>query len=255
MSEPTPDISVIVVNYNTRDLLAACLHSVTDCQAGTAAEVWVVDNASTDGSADMVAAAFPAVQLIRNAHNLGFAAANNQVMQQAHGDLILLLNSDAALQPGCLVQLQAAFAEYPTLGIAGPQLLNSDGTIQPSWGDFPTSATEFVFQSFLFKFWPVRFPYGRRIHVLQRPAYRRFQWADGVTGAAFMLRRKVLDQIGGLPQDTFLYAEDLEYCWRARQAGFGVAYCPSAGAYHVGQGSGRQDYGAWIENYTRGMLA
>src|SRR5262249_26354350 len=116
----------------------------------------------------------------------------------------------------------------------------------------PTS--EFLFQSFLYKLWPSRFPYGRRVHPLLRPAYRRFRWVDWVTGAALMLRRDVLDRIGALPTDVFMYGEDLEYCARAKRAGFRVAYVPAARARHHQQASSRLDYARWIENYTRATI-
>lgn len=243
-------VSVIVVSYNAQDLARACLASIP-----TGPELLVVDNASTDGCADMVAAEFPGARLMRNIENVGFARANNQALRQANGELVLLLNSDAELRPGCLAALQSAFATHPKLGIAGPRLLNPDGTWQPSWGDFPTPATEFLFQSYLYKIWPTRFPYDRHISLWLRRAYRVFQWVDWVTGAALMLRRQVYEAIGGLPEGTFMYGEDVEYCARARAAGFGVAYVPTASVCHRLQTSSRRDYARWIENYTQATLA
>ncbi|MGH2522048.1 MAG: glycosyltransferase family 2 protein [Anaerolineales bacterium] len=249
------DVSVIVVSYNTRELLAESLRSAFTAHDDLSVEIWVVDNASMDGSPEIVAAQFPDVRLIRNPQNTGFAAANNQALRAASGRFLMLLNSDAALLPGCLAVLRAAFVEHEGLGICGPCLLNPDGSLQPSWGDFPTPKVEFLFQSFLYKLWPTRFPYGRRVHVLLRPAYRRFQWVDWVTGAALMLRREVFEKIGGLPADVFMYGEDLEYCARARQAGFRVAYVPAARARHHQQKSSRRDFARWIEKYTRATLA
>jgi N-acetylglucosaminyl-diphospho-decaprenol L-rhamnosyltransferase len=249
------DLSIVIVNYNTRDLLVHCLRSVFVTLDVMSAEVWVVDNASTDGSSEMVVASFPKVRLIRNAHNVGFAAANNQALCQTEGRFLFLLNSDATLLPNSLLILRETLVKQESLGICGPCLLNPDGSIQPSWGDFPTPTTEFLFQSFLFKLWPCRFPYGRRIHFLLRPTYQRFQWVDWVTGAAFMLRREVFDQVGGLPEGNFMYGEDLEYCVRARQAGFKVAYVPTAKVYHHLQVSSRRDYSRWIENYSRATLS
>jgi GT2 family glycosyltransferase len=249
------DVSAIVVSYNTCDLLAESLRSASAAHDDLSVEIWVVDNASTDGSPEMVAAQFPGVHLIRNSQNVGFARANNQALRAASGQFLMLLNSDAALLPGCLAALRAAFLQHAALGICGPCLLNPDGSLQPSWGDFPTPKAEFLFQSFLYKFWPGRFPYGRRVHPLLRPAYRRFRWVDWVTGAALMLRREVFEKIGGLPDDVFMYGEDLEYCARALQAGFRVAYVPTARARHHQQTSSRRDYARWIENYTRATLA
>jgi N-acetylglucosaminyl-diphospho-decaprenol L-rhamnosyltransferase len=248
------DVSVIVVSYNTRELLAGCLRSVLATHSALSIEALVVDNASADGSPEMVAAQFPEVHLLRNPHNVGFAHANNQALRVASGEFLLLLNSDAALLPGCLAALRAAFAAHEALGICGPSLLNPDGSLQPSWGDFPTPRSEFLFQSFLYKLWPGRFPYGRHVHVLLRPAYRRFRWVDWVTGAALILRRDVLAKVGDLPTDVFMYGEDLEYCARAKRAGFRVAYVPTARARHHQRASSRRDHARWIENYTRATL-
>lgn len=251
----TFDLTVIIISYNTRDLLGGCVRSILQADYAHSREILVVDNASSDGSADMVAGQFPAVQLIRNEQNRGFAAANNQALRLAGGRLLFLLNSDARVVDDCCEQLRAAFAADEGLGIAGPRLLNPDGSLQPSWGSFPNPLREFLFQSFLFKVWPSGFPYGQRVHPLQRAAYQRFQQVDWVTGAAFMLRRELYDSLGGLPEDTFMYAEDLEYCWRAQQAGFHVAYCPAAQVTHQSHASAHRDYRRWIVNYTEALLA
>lgn len=244
------NVSVIVVAYNARDLVRACLASIP-----ADSELIVVDNASTDGCADMITAEFPRASLIRNVENVGFARANNQALRRANGELILLLNSDAELNADCLAALEAAFAAHRELGVAGPRLLNPDGKWQSSWGDFPTAVTEFLFQSYLYKIWPTRFPYSRHVSLWLRRAYSTFQWVEWVTGAALMLRRQVYNVIGGLPEETFMYGEDMEYCALARAAGFGVAYVPTASVWHRLQKSSRQDYARWIENYTLATLA
>lgn len=247
-----PGLSIVLVSFETRDLLEASLRAVA-AEGGGSVETWVVDNASTDGSADMVAEAFPSVRLLRHDRNVGFAAGNNAALRHVTGDLILLLNSDAVLLPGSLDALREVFAREPSVGICGPRLLNPDGSLQPSWGRRPTPVTELLFQSFLYKVWPCRFPYGRRPHPLLRPAYARFRRVDWVSGAALMLRRSVLERIGGLPEDTFMYGEDLEYCLRAAEAGFEVAYEPRALVRHHVAGS-RRDHAGWIEAYTRATL-
>jgi GT2 family glycosyltransferase len=248
------DLSVIVVSYNTKGLLTECLRSVFAAEPLGRLEVLVVDNASSDHSAAMVDRDFPAVRLIRNDHNRGFAGANNQALQVAQAGLILLLNSDAAVLPDAFTQLQHAFAEHSTMAVAGLRLLNSDGSLQPSWGSFPNPVDEFLFQTFLYKVWPTHFPYGRQVHPWQRAAYRQFRWVDWVTGAALVFRRSVYERVGGLPEEGGMYGEDLEFCWRAKAAGFRVAYCPEARAYHRLQGSGGGDFARWIENYSRATL-
>jgi GT2 family glycosyltransferase len=158
MAGTSPIVSVIVVSYNTRQLLAECLASVRASHTAGPVELLVVDNASTDGSPEMVRSEFGDACLIRNSRNVGFAAANNQALRQAQGRRILLLNSDTVLQPDALTQLQSAFDHQPGLGIAGPRLLNHDGSLQPSWGGYPSARSEFLFQSFLFKVWPAASP-------------------------------------------------------------------------------------------------
>jgi GT2 family glycosyltransferase len=255
MTAALPEVAVIVVSFNTRGLLQECLAALQVARGRERCEIIVIDNASSDRSAEMVRDVFPEVTLVRNAGNAGFAVANNQALALTRARDILLLNSDAVVMPSAIVNLEAELRQHDRLGIVGPTLRNSDGSLQPSWGSFPTPADEFAFQTFLFKLWPSRFPYGRRVHPWRRAAYRRFQWVDWVTGAALMLRREVYERIGGLPEETFMYAEDMEYCWRARQAGYRVAYCPSAVVYHRMQGSARQNYARWIENYTQSILA
>jgi GT2 family glycosyltransferase len=252
--EQATEFSIIVVSHNTRDLLAVCLESVRREMSGLSHQVLVVDNASTDGSPELAAAQFPEACLIVNQENRGFAAANNQALAAARGRLLLLVNSDACLQPEAGINLRAAFAEQPDMGIAGLRLLNPDGTLQPSWGDFPTARVELFFQSYLYKLWPVAFPYGRRVHPFQRAAYRTFRWVDWVTGAAFAIRRQVYERLGGLPEHNHMYGEDLEYCWRTRAIGYRVGYCPSATATHLLSASGKKDYARWVENYTAAML-
>jgi GT2 family glycosyltransferase len=249
------DISVVVVSYDTCGLLQECLASIPKEVEGVSMEVWVVDNASSDGSPEMVARQFPDVNLIRNSRNVGFASANNQAIRQSRGELVYFLNSDAVLLPGSLPVLASKFSHHPKLGICGACLLNSDGSLQPSWGGLPSVFDEFLFQSFLFKLWPSRFPYGRRVHALQRNRYGRFQWVDWVTGAALMVRREVLEITGGFPEVNFMYGEDLELCVLAARAGFLVGYEPAAKVIHRLYSSSHHDHSRWIENYTQAILS
>lgn len=248
-------VSIIVVSYNTRELLAECLRSVMSESADYRCEVWVVDNASTDGSPEMVRKEFPSVRVIANTDNCGFAFANNQALREATGDFLFLLNSDAVLLEGSLKALLKVFDEHAEASIAGPCLRNPDRSVQPSWGSFPKPFDEFLFQSFLFKILPTRFPYGRQVHPLLRSRYKQFQWVDWVTGAALIMRRQVYEAIGGLPENTFMYGEDLDYCAQAQSRGFRVAYTPKANVRHYLGASSRRDYAGWITNYTKATLA
>jgi GT2 family glycosyltransferase len=247
-------VSVIVVSYNTRNLLRECLTAATEEGGTFTPDIWVVDNASTDGSAEMVAREFPSVHLVRNQENVGFARANNQVLRQAKGDFLLLLNADAVLSQDSLERMLAAFAEHPRVGICGPCLVNPDGSVQPSWARFPTPWTELIFQSFLFRVWPGPFHFGRRVHLFLRPMYSRFRLVDWVPGACLMLRGEVVERVGLLPEASFMYGEDLEFCAKARKAGFEVAFVPQARVLHYLQTAARADHERWIENYTLAAL-
>jgi GT2 family glycosyltransferase len=248
------DLSIIIVSYNTRELLLACLESVKQTASDLAVEVWVVDNASTDGSVEAVWVAYPDVYLVANQENVGFAHANNQVLRQAGGKTLVLLNPDTRLLPGALVALQTAFEQDARIGMVGPQLLNADGTIQPSCGVFASAWTEFIFQSFLYKIFPSPFPLGDQINPLQRRAYAQPRRVDWVTGACLALRRDVLEQVGLLDESFFMYGEDMEWCWRAGRTGFGVQYQPAARVVHYSRQSSRRDYRSWIGRYNRGQL-
>jgi hypothetical protein len=247
-------LSIIIVNYNTHDLLAESLRSIWAARGTLTAEVWVVDNASTDGSEAMVRADFPDVRLIVNEQNVGFARANNQALRQATGTVWLLLNPDTCVRPGALEAICAAFVRQPDAGIIAPQLLNADGTLQPSCGRFASAWTEFVFQTFLFRLLPSAYPLGKRVHPWQWAAYHQARPVDWASGACLAIRRVVAEQAGLLDETIFMYGEDMEWCWRVRQAGYAVWYWPEAQIVHYGQQASHQDYGAWIVRYTMGHL-
>jgi GT2 family glycosyltransferase len=245
-------VSVIVVAYESASLLPACLDSAL-AQPETG-ELIVVDNASGDGSADLVARRYPATRLVRNTTNVGFPRAVNQGLAQAAFDHALLLNPDAVLGAGCLSRLLAFAATRPAAGILGPALLNPDGSRQPSWGRFPSLGQELMFQSFLFRLLPCRFPLGRRVHPLLRGTYARRQRVDWVTGAALLVSRPTWERTGGLPVDGFMYGEDLELCASAAVAGIETWYVPEAEAQHGLGIVSRREPERWIERYTRATL-
>jgi N-acetylglucosaminyl-diphospho-decaprenol L-rhamnosyltransferase len=247
-------LSIIIVNYKTHDLLLNCLRSVMETVGDLRVEVWVVDNASGDDSVAAVRAAFPAVHVIANEANLGFARANNQALMQASGSILVLLNPDTRLMPGVFAALQQAFDQDKKVGVVGAQLLNADGSIQPSCGRFASVWTEFFFQFFVYKILPSPFPLGDQIHPLQRGLYGRSRLVGWVTGACLAVRREVVAQVGLLDEAFFMYGEDMEWCWRAKRAGFIVCYQPAAQVVHYARQSSRRDYRAWINRYTRGQL-
>jgi N-acetylglucosaminyl-diphospho-decaprenol L-rhamnosyltransferase len=222
---------VSIVSFNTRELLGPALRSVQAQQLADW-EIVVVDNGSDDGSADMVAREFPAVQLISNPTNLGFAAANNQAIAATTGEYVLLLNSDAVALPGAIERMVEVFETRPTVGVVGGQLLNPDGSFQSSYADFPSLLGELLLACKL-----AGLVYGR-----QYPSYPpdRSQVeciADWVSGAFLMVRREAIATVGLLDEEYFMYTEETDWCYRMRRAGWEVAYLPAAQAKHLGGAS------------------
>lgn len=223
------DLSVIIVNWNTSELLSRCLRSVYDTIDDWCVEIVVVDNASTDGSAEMVHREFSRVRLIQNAENVGFARANNQALRTIQGRYALLLNSDAAVRPGALQAMCRLMDRHPEAGIVGGKLLNPDGSFQSSYMDFPTILSETLLVTKLY----------RIIHPSCFPSHsaaqsRKLCEADWVSGASLMIRRETLEQVGGLDEDYYMYSEEVDWCWRVKQAGWKIFYLPEAEVAHWG---------------------
>lgn len=232
-----PELSIVILNWNVGRLLAACLRSLplASGEWWGRSEVIVVDNASVDGSAQMVERDFPEVRLIVMPRNIGFAAGNNRGIQAARGKYILLLNPDTVAQPGSICALADYMRAQPETGIAGPRLLNPDGTLQPSRRRFPTLGTAFVestpLQRWLGDTGPIR-----RFYMLDRPEGER-QKVDWLSGAALLCRRNALMQVGLLDPGYFMFSEEVDLCKRMKDAGWGVVYLPDAEITHYGGGS------------------
>lgn len=229
-----PDISIIIINWNTRDLLAECLESLYQTISGTSFDIWVVDNASTDDSVQMVQAKFPEVQLILNHDNVGFARANNQAMAASQGRTILLFNSDAVATPGAVASLLETIKAHPQAGIVGGHLLNPDGSFQASYSPFPNLWQEFLILSGL-----GRLLYGRWYPSRGPQEVKGPQPVDYVEGACLLVRRGAFEQVGGLDEGYFMYAEEVDWCYSMRRAGWQVWYQPAARIIHHGGGSSR----------------
>lgn len=230
-----PLVSILVVNWNTRDVTLQCLRSLEEARLGVPHEVILVDNASSDGSAGAIAEAFPNVQLIANDRNRGFAAANNQAYAASRGRHVLLLNSDTLVRAGQIEALAAFLESTPEAGVVGPKLLNADGSFQ-------LSACPFV-RPWDVYFEHARFPRALQPHA-QRSPRRLYRFAedapmavDYVIGAALMIRRAVVEAIGPLDEGFFMYGEEQDWCLRAKAAGWGVYYLPTAAITHLGGAS------------------
>ena len=251
------ELSVVVVNFNTGQLLGECLASVRRFAGDVDLEVLVVDNASTDGSMDVLRE-HPEVQGLRNASNVGFARAVNQALAVAKGRFVLLLNPDTRIESPVFRQLLAFAEAHPGAGIVGPRLVNPDGTLQTSAYRFPTLVQAAGTILGLKRLVPVTWLRARAGRWLGRwfgqfDAHRAPRQVDLVTGACMLVRRQVLDAIGGLDPRFFLYFEEKDYCLRARRAGFGTYFDPSAEVVHVIGGSSRSNPGITVVERCRSM--
>ncbi len=232
------DLSIIIVSWNVREYLLRCLSSLAKTSHRASMEIIVVDNASTDGSLDMVRKEFPQAVVIANDANRGFAAANNQGIRQAKGEYLLLLNPDTEVDRGMVDSLFAWMQNHPTAGIAGCKLLNSDQTLQPSVRRFPTLAVLCLYLLKLHRLFP-GLPSIKR-YLAQDFDYTKEQGVDQVMGACMMIRKKTIDEVGFLDEKFFVWFEEVDFCYRAREDGWGVWYTPASYLiHHLSQSFGK----------------
>ena len=238
MDQPsaTPTLSIIIVSWNVADLLMGCLRSIAaTCPAGT--EVIVVDSASSDDSVARIQAEFPGVVLLPQNENVGFTKGTNIGLATAHGSFLMLLNPDTELLEGAAEAMMAALRETPTMGIVGPRTLNADGSDQSTRRRFPTFRTA-VFESTWLQ------PYAPRglieAYTVQDVADDADAPVDWVQGSCLLARREVYGAIGGLDEGFVMYSEELDWCRRAKDAGWGVLYLGSARIIHYGGQSSAQ---------------
>lgn len=230
-------LSIIIINYNTRDLLRACLKSVFQQTREIEFEVIVVDNASLDGSREMLEQEFTHVKKIFNTENRGFAAANNQAIKQAKGIYILLLNSDTEVLDGAIQKTAAFMQQHPEASIVGCKLLNADRTIQPSCRSFPSVWNLFSESFFFYKLFARTRLFGK--YYMSFFDYASTREVDVVMGAFMLIRREVFDAIGHFDEDYFMYAEETDFCYRASKLGYKTYFFSEAAIMHIGGGSTR----------------
>ena len=232
------DLSVVIVSYNTRELLARCLSSLTSSIRSVSCEVIVVDNDSRDGTVAMLRTRWPDVRLIATGGNLGFGRAANKGLALAEGRYCLLLNSDTECLHGALDELVAFLDSTPQAGVAAPRLLNSDGTDQATARAFPSPAAGiFGRKSLLTRLFPNNRWSARYLVGKDRPGPEPFD-VDWVSGAALMVRREIIERVGPLDPAFFLYWEDADWCRRIGSAGHGIYCVPRAQVIHQEGGSG-----------------
>jgi GT2 family glycosyltransferase len=258
------DLSILIVNWNTCELVAQCLRSLRDtadrmdehprmggllAYGPYQAEVIVVDNASADNSASNLRENFPWMRLIENARNVGFAPANNQAFQHSAGRYVLLLNSDTIVHAGALEALLEFMDKHPRCGAGGAKLLNADGSLQPSCHPMLTPWREFWRLSFLDRIW-------------RRATYDMQRWNDSgprpveaIKGACLIVRRDAL--AAGEPlldERYFMYTEEVDLCYRLAQAGWALYWIPLAHVTHLGEASSRQAYNAMYVQLYRSKV-
>jgi GT2 family glycosyltransferase len=249
---PGTDLSVTICSWNTRDYLDRCIESVLTQADGVALEIIVIDNASEDGSAEMVEQKYPNVRLIRNQENRGFGAGHNQGFAIAEGEFLMPLNSDAVVHESCFERLIAFLREHPDVGIAAPKLLNPDGSLQYSCRRFPTPAAALFRNTLLGKLFPNnRFA---REYLMQDWDHCEPRDVDWVSGAAFCFRASVYRAIGGFDERFFMYLEDVDLCKRVHEAGYRVVYVPNAVVTHVIGASTDRVANRMIRQFHKSML-
>ena len=229
------DLSIVIISWNVRELLRRCLDSIQESLRGEKGkgllvETIVFDNGSADGSADMVREDFPWVHLMESEVNLGFTKGNNLAIGQSEGRYILLLNPDTEVVGDALGTMMAYMESHPRVGALGPQLMNPDGTTQSSRRRFPTMATAFL-ESTVLQPWFQGSGILKRYYLLDRPDDET-QPVDWVVGAALLIRREALHQVGPLDEEFFMYSEELEWCYRLKAQGWEVVYLPTAQVVH-----------------------
>lgn len=228
------------MSWNARDDLRACLNSLKTASADPSLiETVVVDNASADSSADMVAAEFPEVRLVRLSDNTGFGGGNNEALKELDAPYAFLLNSDATCAPGALDELLAFADSTPDVGIIGPKVLNPDGSIQYSCRRFPTFAAGLFRNVYLGRLFPNNKPAAD--YLMQEFDHASVRDVDWVSGCALLIRRDCLEEIGLLDNKTFfMYCEDMDWCLRTHNAKWRVVYFPEARITHaIGRSSDR----------------
>lgn len=228
---PDLELSVTICSWNTRDDLAACLASLEAIRDEAEFEVIVVDNASSDDSADMVERRFPWVRLYRMDVNLGFTGGHNFAMAERHAPDVFLLNSDTVVHAGALRTLIDYRKSNTRAGILGPRLLNPDGSLQYSCRRFPSPWAALFRNTFLGKLFPNN--KFTRQYLMQDLSHDIPREVDWVSGAAMLATKEFIDAAGMLDEGYFMYSEDVDWCWRAWQHGFKVVYVPDAVITHA----------------------
>ncbi|HEV7699650.1 MAG TPA: glycosyltransferase family 2 protein [Pyrinomonadaceae bacterium] len=234
-------LAVIIVTWNSERVIGACLQSLA--AASDEYEVWVVDNNSADATVAIVENEFPRVRLIQNTDNLGFAKANNQAIDKSEASMFLILNPDTVVMPDTISIALKTFEELPDVGMLGVKLLNRDGSLQPSCFRFPGFFVNLAEQLALYRI----FDRGRRGRVFLSAFWEHDHKrpVDWIMGAFMLVSRATVEKAGKIPEEYFMYGEDMDWCFRIWQNGMKVWFTPDAGIMHIGNDSGNQMPSEW----------
>jgi GT2 family glycosyltransferase len=247
-----PELSIVIVTWNSRSDIERCLHSLTASGTRTSMEILVVDNASADGTAAYVREAFPGVALLANETNTGFAAGNNRALHVARGRFVLLLNPDTFVHVGALDALVAFMNESPAVWACGPPVFNADGSPQRTGIRFPGIWNLLVESLFLDRMFPRTRLFGGHRELYHDPGLPRT--VDYVQGSCLLVRRTAMDRIGNLDEGFFMYFEETDWCRRMKEAGGEVSYVPGPGIIHYGGGATGHYDEARLLSYHRSLL-
>ncbi len=224
-------VTIVIVNWRTPLLLRRCLQSISNDEQAASFEIWVVDNASGDESLAILANEFPYVKVLANNNNAGFSKACNQVIPQAKGDYVLLLNPDTIVVENAVSKLASFLDIHEQCGAVGPKILNDDGTLQLACRRaFPSPAAAFFRLTYLSKLFP-KHPLIAKYNMTYADSQQDME-VDALSGSCMMVRKTVIDKIGLLDENIFMFGEDIDWCWRIKEAGWQVYYFPEAVIYH-----------------------
>jgi len=249
MIPEVPEVSIVIVNWNTGPLLRDCVRSLIEGNADVPYALIVVDNASRDNSVQLLLSAYPDITLLQNQHNEGFARANNRGFAYCKAPFVLLLNPDTRLSNGALRRMRILLAEHQAWGCVGAQAVDAAGTLQWTCYHFPTLRSEFYELFWLSKFFPRNRFFGR--YLMSYWDHRTLREVDWVSGVCVMFRREILDRVGAFDEQYFLYGEDMEWCYRVRKKGYRIMYAPDVLITHYqGSSSDQVPIESLREKYT-----
>lgn len=231
------DLSIVIVNWNTKDLLIDCIHSIIDETKGIEYEIIVVDNGSTDGSASMLKELFPSVVTIENSKNFGFAAANNQGISVSRGKYVLLLNSDTVVLENALVKMVELANQRPEAGVIGCRVLNQDRTLQPTCFMNPSLLSLMFSSTYIYKLFPYKhFFSAEKKCWLLRDKERE---VHVIKGCIMLFRSEALRDVDGMDESYFMYCEETDICYRLAEQGWKIIFTPVAKIIHYGGASSK----------------